>query len=483
MSKKDQKIANESVKRPSLCKWLLFTTFVAGLVGFLGTTLRIYISPFLLSYSLSYLSLRGIKLDTSQPEPQLQLSVLPPTVSLHNVHLNIRNHSADFPYPVDISIDKIAYSALYSPYVFTSLASTPEAPEGATETNLVRFLSVEWSNVTMILHEPHPRPRMEVLDGRITLLSKPLGVWVKKWTAALLKSEIYDINHSPLAVINTEKVTFTTHTVTSVPIPITNPTISDLVHRFPSFFSLFAKPSAQDNAEDLSHVLMYPPHLGLFAPSLVLPAIHQALSTFRHRPIHDNGNGHAFRIYRFPIPALGFIFEVEITRGSTRKMRTVQVKLIPDTVGADEVSQTTCLHPLLASVAEFEVAGREKGGKGGCCTFVTRDIGNCNGMVLPISNSPVSILTKVKRWLRTNELVSIFLHPFYLSSYIHSLLSTMRDPPQDLCSAKDLLHYQIGEVTWRDETPNSSSSTVSKAFGHVHRGFVNIFENAIGLMQ
>ena len=159
------------------------------------------------------------------------------------------------------------------------------------------------------------------------------------------------------------KIGITTHTMTSTPIPITHPTAKKLIPRFPLLFGLFVK-SAEINADGVTndHPIIYPPHLSLFAPSLVFRSLYHILAPFHH-PSKEGD-----QTYNIPTAFPHLFLEIHLTEHGMRRIRDISLALVD---ASETPRRCAPIH-----IEAVEISGRDTDGKGGCCTLHIRDAGN-----------------------------------------------------------------------------------------------------------
>jgi hypothetical protein len=77
---------------------------------------------------------------------------------------------------------------------------------------------------------------------------------------------------------------------------------------------------------------------------------------------------------------------------------------------------------------------------------------------------------------------ALLAHWYYLATYVvYFKMYTSEGPNGDLCALREMIQYHIGELEWIDQTPKTTS-TVARALAHLHGGFLNLFEGAVGLV-
>lgn len=80
------------------------------------------------------------------------------------------------------------------------------------------------------------------------------------------------------------------------------------------------------------------------------------------------------------------------------------------------------------------------------------------------------------------DLTGLALHPLYIINYVVSLRTLLSHKREvSFCFFEELIRYRIVEVEWIDKTPKTTS-TIASALGHVHNGFLNVFEGAMSLV-
>jgi hypothetical protein len=232
---------------------------------------------------------------------------------------------------------------------------------------MTSFATIYWNNLTVLVHEPHPQPRLSILDGTIQLSSLSIGQQMRKLWVPKENTPVH-YGQSALLQLSIAKIGVTTRSVTSIPIPIIHPTTRQLITRFPAFFNLFMTPVSMSDNE---HPLVYPPHLSLIAPSLVFPALYKGISSFRQGRKPEDPRESDHHTYNFPAPFPHAIIQANFTPIGARRMHQMSLALIGE---SESPHQCTPIH--VGGIKSVELSGRDADGKGGCCTFQVRDLGN-----------------------------------------------------------------------------------------------------------
>jgi hypothetical protein len=374
------------------------------------------IIPYFQALITTLLADNGFQFAQNYPSATLAWSINPPSVTISSVHLEARGTSEQFPYIIEIHLDSIQYRVertrfwrMKPPDVTPSLTQIASSPNPL----MVRFATLSWHNITVSVHEPHPQPRLSILDGTIQL--SLLSIRQQMQRRLYPKTGLHiPYNQSALLQLSIAKVGITTHSVTSIRIPITHPTTRQLIDRFPTFFSLFTTPatSMSDGAVN-EHPIIYPPHLSLLAPSLVFPALYQGISSFRQEHTQDvskKESGH--QTYNFPTPFSHAIIQANFTRSGARRMRQMSLALIDE---SNSPHQCTPIH--IGGMKSIELSGRDTDGKGGCCTFQVRDLGNLptpDGHVNCTASNPTAVALGSRLSLPLNWMmcvISVMLVP------------------------------------------------------------------------
>jgi len=333
------------------------------------------IIPYFQALITTLLADNGVQFAPNYPPAKFAWSINPPSVTISSIHLEIRGISEEFPYKLEVHLDSVQYRLERTRFWrMKPLDITPPLTGIASSLNpfMVRFATLSWHNITVLVHEPHPQPRLSILNGTIQLSS--LSIRQQMQRRLSLKTGLHvPYSQSALLQLLIAKVGITTHSITSIPIPITHPTIRQVIARFPTFFSLFTTPaiSTPDGAIH-EHPIIYPPHLSLVAPSLVFPALYQGISAFRQVHMKDDSkkeSGH--QTYNFPIPFSQAIIQANFTRSGARRMRQMSLGLIDE---SQSPHQCTPIH--IGGIKSVELFGRDTDGKGGCCAFQVQELDN-----------------------------------------------------------------------------------------------------------
>jgi hypothetical protein len=351
------------------------------------------IIPYLQAFITTLLADNGVQFAPNYPPAKLAWSINPPSVAISSVHLEIRGTGEYFPYAIEVHLDSIQYRVERTKFWRTNdldLARPLTGIASSPNPFMAQFATLYWHNITVLVHEPHPQPRLSILNGTIQLSSLSIRQQIQR--SLSLKTGLHvPYNQSALLQISIGKVGITTHSVTSIPIPITDPTTRRLIDRFPALFNLLttSATSMPDGASN-EHPIIYPPHLSLLAPSLVFPALYQGISFFRQEHAKDDSKKESdHQTYNFPTPFLHAIIQANFTRRGARRMHQMSLALIDESRSSH---QCTGIH--IGTIKSVELSGRDADGNGGCCTFQVRDLETLltpNGHVNRTTSTPTPV--------------------------------------------------------------------------------------------
>lgn len=351
---------------------LLVLLTTALLLATVALTPRIFIYPLFRSKVETFLARQGVRLAPNHPPPNFTWSLLPPTFIITDIHLRVNNQSQEFPYPVEVHLDSIWYRVENTRVELNQHTYTTSSRTAYPF--MVHFSSISWSNCTIVFHDPHPRPRLSILGGNIDLHALSLRQRTRELGSYLISRSENIIEESPtLLDVSIRKIGISTHSVTSIPVSVTHPTIIRLMNSFPTFFSHFFTPEmTTPDGQNLAHRIINPPHLSLIAPSLIFPALYQGISSFRQKVMeNDRTKENGVETYHIPIPLSRSSVKIGFERRGTRRMHRMSLALVDE--NADHKG---CTSIKVGHIDAIEISGRDQDGKGGCCTFQARNSGN-----------------------------------------------------------------------------------------------------------
>lgn len=473
---KDLRLRHRTHVRPKRVRYLLMASFllVAAIL-----TCRFYLLPSLISTMETLLADNGVQLMANQPPPTLTWSISPPSIGIADIHFMLNNHSEEFPYPVELHLESVRYRI--EPFDFRRLrypSSVSQAPI------TINFGTVTWSKYMVSFQDPHPRPSIELSDGSIHLYSPSLRHSMAQLSHHLIGWPIATPeNPTPFVEVSISKVEITTRSTTSIPISIAHPTISRLINRFPTFFNLFtASPISTSEDDTLTNAIVNPPHLSLIAPSLILPAVYQGISSFRQAsPPNDNTVKAEAETYNIPTPFSQIYIQLKLERSGVRGMKNMTIAMMDE-----GNSLQGCSSLPIGTIDAIELSGRDANGKGGCCTLRVHNLANkpphsTRQRIVEVITSQGTQITRVKELSKEilGNVFGLIMHPIYILIYVLSLKDIVpKDGKLDICSLKSVARYHIAHMEWIDKTPKTAS-TVARALGELHNGFLNVFEGAV----
>lgn len=406
-----------------------------------------------------------------QQRPRILWSLSPPTIGLADLEFRIQQEPSLL---ANIRIEKLVYtfeSTLLSQRNTTVALDSNDTDSGPFYTRFARIL---WNNATINVQNPHPQPHFHVEDGRLSLLLATNRTSV----FSLLSAKQLSGSKSFLFHLSLSSITISTHSVTSIPITVSHPIITRLETLFPSILNTFTRSPIPDS--DGSRIIS-PPHLSVFAPSLVLPSFYRAILGLKSRVDAriEASQSKELNVYRVPtqLPSMAAI----ITTGRQRRrhLQHISVQIV------DESNMRQCSSVQLLDVNLTEIRGRDEDGRGGCCSLHMHHI--TSGSLSPNNNQYSDTDSDGRenlvgdRPLTWQSIKTLVLQPGYLISFTLRLIWATRSGPLDPCHLRDIFHYQIDKIEIVDKTPYSNSR-VTNVLGFAHQRALNVFEDALSLV-
>ncbi|CAG7850472.1 SubName: Full=Uncharacterized protein {ECO:0000313/EMBL:CCA75130.1} [Serendipita indica DSM 11827] len=398
-----------------------------------------------------------------QQRPRILWSLSPPTIGLADLEFRIQQEPSLL---ANIRIEKLVYtfeSTLLSQRNTTVALDSNDTDSGPFYT---RFARISWNNATINVQNPHPQPHFHVEDGRLSLLLATNRTSVFN----LLSAKQLSGSKSFLFHLSLSSITISTHSVTSIPITVSHPIITRLETLFPSILNTFTRSPIPDS--DGSRIIS-PPHLSVFAPSLVLPSFYRAILGLKSRV---DARIEASQKYRPNFhPWLQSLQQDD--RGGGTYSISVQI--------VDESNMRQCSSVQLLDVNLTEIRGRDEDGRGGCCSLHMHHI--TSGSLSPNNNQYSDTDSDGRenlvgdRPLTWQSIKTLVLQPGYLISFTLRLIWATRSGPLDPCHLRDIFHYQIDKIEIVDKTPYSNSR-VTNVLGFAHQRALNVFEDALSLV-
>lgn len=346
--------------------WKMHLLTVGAALPFLTVVIGYFmLFPFVKAQVLRLLSQNNIRL-RAHPRIHAALS----SIAVSGIEFDVQDDMKEPNFASWVHIERVEYRFLPP---FTQAGSFGHR-------DLVTFGQIQLSNVTVIVHDPHPQPRLEVLDIKLTLSAAPLP-----HTLAMARNQLLSIFNysgdqpigSPLRSflhIDIHRLGITTHTVTSIPIPLEHPILRRIADIFPFLFD-------QGENKTPQQVMIYSPHLSLLTPSLIFPATYQALSSFRQHLSTQNPHVHH---YRFPLSSSlqTRYLDFTLTPNGRSRIEEASVQLTLDDQDDQHMMDLghACTNITIMNVKAMELSGRDAD-EGGCCSLYVGFVSNYQGRV------------------------------------------------------------------------------------------------------
>jgi hypothetical protein len=355
-------------------RWLL--TYGVLLLACTIGTINWIVLPYIPIYIRHLLSQHNIELvGEALPRPFISFN----SIGIQDIELNIRDTAQDMPYAFAVHAERLKYRLGRS---MSSFVDTHYSPDEQEYSKMIAFAHISCSNITIVVHEPHPQPRLEVLDLQITFYALPYRETVRRVKDRLLSGltprRAKEQVDGPSSGVRIEvgKMQVTTHTVTSIPVSVTHPAIAWLIDNYPIVFGRSLPVEGSPSGESDKHLTIHPPHLSLLTPSIILPAAYQALSQFRLQHHDEDDKHHRYHIpISFPLSPLEVNFQ---TRGR-KQIENARVHLSSFGESKDSTGQRAscrCSEIDIMHIRDIQIADRDAEGSGGCCALYAHQISN-----------------------------------------------------------------------------------------------------------
>jgi len=367
-------------------------TFGVLLLAWTIGTIDWIVLPYFPIYIRRLLSQHNIDLVLGEARPRPFISFT--SVGIQDVELNIRDTAQDMPYVFTVHAERLEYRLGRSDPQYSS--------DEQKDSRIIAFAHILCSNITIVVHEPHPQPRLELLDLQITFYAPPYRETVRRIKDILLSSlkphraeeQVDGPSSSGVRIgIEVGMMQVTTHTVTSIPVSVTHPAIAWLINHYPILFGRSLPEEGSPSSESDDHLTIYPPHLSLLTPSIILPAAYQALSQFRtqHRDEERDDKRHRYHIpISFPLSPLEVNFQTKGRKG----IENARVHLSSSAENRDTTTQWAsflCSEIDVMHIRDIQIADRDAEG-GGCCALYVRQISNKEVNTTLIPDTTMTIL-------------------------------------------------------------------------------------------